>query len=639
MTKITYELLLTAFVLLFGFLKQNEGYAQSTEKCAIKSITIAERSKNPLLYDLNRAQVEEFTQNYIEKNLQSRGINSTITIPTVVHIMHNGEAAGTYPNISDAQILSAISNLNDAFKNQAIYAGSAFYNSPMDIEFVLAKVKVDGSATTGIERHNVTGKSYAAAYNTNGLNGDLTTGAPAAALFGDYYWNPQDYMNIWIVKKIDGVDTGSGASGTLGYASFPRSFPGASDGLVCQARAFGYNPAYSAANMGATPGFDFGTSPAPSSGNGTADHEVGHYFNLEHTFIGDDQGGAPGTICPLNLVVGTNSDGCADIAPHKRTNSVCPADSMTANTCVAGGGPNNYIHNFMNYSSDACFTGFSEDQRTRVYAALNGPRGAFKTAIGHQIAAANYPIVATTAPVCTNQTNSVLGIFEVSLNGTIYKSSNALHDGGYINRVASQPTITLNANTAYTMAVKVGVGNTADDELLDAYIDYNNDGAFNNTSERIFQSAAGTGKKNGAEFNVTFTTPTVGAFTANQKLRMRLISGFDNAVATIANSFTSDYGNIEDYSVAISTTLKSNNFDVDAKKLNVYPNPTSNILNIYNETTVELVTISLFDVVGKQVYKGLNVSQIDVNLLENGIYIAKFTFENGAVLNKKFTKN
>lgn len=640
MKKITCKSIILSALLMFGFIIQNTVYSQSGEQCAIKSISAKERQKNPLLYDSNRAQIEEFTRNFAASNVRYRGVNSTTTIPTVVHIIHNGEAVGTYPNISDAQILSAISNLNDAFKNQSIYAGSAFYNNPMDVEFVLAKVKADGASTTGIDRIDVTGKSYAAAYNTNGLNGDLTTGANADILFKDYYWNSQDYMNVWIVKKIDGVDTGSGASGTLGYATYPRSFPGSSDGLVCQARAFGYNPAYTAANPAATPGFDFGSSSTPSSGNGTADHEVGHYFNLDHTFVGDDQGGPAGTICPLDLVVGTNSDGCADIPPHKRTNSICPADSMTANSCVTGGGPNNYIHNFMNYSNDACFTGFSNDQRTRVYAAINGPRSAFKTAISHVTPAiVNFPVLTTYMPICTNQSNSTLGIFEVNINGIIYKSVSALHDGGYLNRVATQPTTILNSNTAYNITVKVGVGNTTDDELVDVYIDYNNDGSFNSTNERIFQSAAGTGKKNGAVFNIAFTTPTLGNFTADQKLRMRVISGFDNAVATIANAYTSDYGNIEDYSVAISSTLSIENNTIASKNLSVNPNPTSNFLNINNQTNSKITSIIIFDVVGKQVYQGSATDQINVDFLENGLYLMKFEFENGSVLNNKFIKN
>jgi hypothetical protein len=258
-------------------------------------------------------------------------------------------------------------------------------------------------------------------------------------------------MNIWVVNKIEGVDVGSVEGGVLGYATLPTTFPGVADGLVCQARAFGYNPAYDAQNPGATPGFDFGSSSEPSSGNGTADHEVGHYLNLLHTFTGDNNG----TSCPpASGTVGEDDDGCADIAPHRRTDSICPTDSATGNSCT--GGANEYVHNFMDYSSDVCFTGFSNDQRTRVNASLDGPRAAFKTSIGHMAPSANYPAAVVNTPVILDPNNYGLGIYDVTLNNFTYKSISAYNDGFYINRVASQPATTLLENTNYSMTVKVG---------------------------------------------------------------------------------------------------------------------------------------------------------------------------------------
>lgn len=631
MKKITLKL--TCFTLLVC-LSSVLSFAQQPEKCATDAITQAQRQKNPVRFDQNRAQLEAYVKNYVENNASSRSTNAITKIPTVIHVIHNGEAVGTYPNMSEVQLLSAITDLNDAFKNQGIYAGSAFYNNPMDIEFVLAKVKVDGTTTTGIERHNVTGKPYAAVYNSDGINGAPgTPGADSAILFKDYFWNPQDYMNIWVVKKIEGVDVGLTGNGTLGYATFPTTFTGSSDGLVCQARAFGYNPAYDSSNPGATPGFDFGSSTAPSSGNGTADHEVGHYLNLQHTFTGDNNGAD----CPADLVVGVNSDGCADIPPHKRTNSICPADSTSGNTCT--GGHNNYIHNFMDYSSDNCFTGFSGDQRTRVNAAIDGPRAAFKTAIGHSTPTiTTFPAAVTNVPTVTNQNGSDLGIFEVTLNGTTYKSISAYNDGFYLNRVASQPTTTLVANTSYTMTVKVGVGNTIDNELVDIYIDYDNNGAFNTTNERIFQSAGGTGKNNGDNFTINFTTPATGGFVNGQKLRMRVISGFDNGVDTLANSYTSDIGNIEDYSVVFNPVLAVAYNEINTNDIKIYPNPTNNILNISNATNNELTSITIFDTLGKQVFKGSNSDKVNVGNLENGMYFLKLEFNDNSVITKRFIK-
>lgn len=628
MKKITLKLNCLTLLL---FLSIAISYAQQTEKCATDPLMEIERQKNPTLFDQNRAQLEAYTRNYALNNSESRSPMAVTQIPTVVHVIHNGEAVGTYPNMSDVQLLSAITNLNDAFKNTTIYAGSAFYNSPMDIEFVLAQVKEDGSTTTGIERHDVSSKPYATEYNNNGIKGSSSLGVDSGVLFKDYFWNPQDYMNIWVVKEIDGVDVGTGAAGILGYATLPTTFPGVRDGLVCQARAFGYNPAYNSSNPGATPGFDFGSSPAPSSGNGTADHEVGHYLNLLHTFTGDNNG----TTCPpASGTVGTDDDGCADIPPHKRTNSICPADSATGNSCT--GGSNEYIHNFMDYSSDVCFTGFSNDQRTRVHATVDGPRSAFKTSVGHNAPTNTYPAAVTNTPVVINDVNSGLGVFEVTLNGNVYKSISAYNDGFYINRVASQPATTLVENTAYTMSVKVGIGST-NNELVDVYIDYNNDGTFA-ISERIYQTPGGSGKKNGEVFSINFTTPTTGNFVNSQKLRMRVISGFDNNVNTLSSAFTSDYGNIEDYSVVFNPVLSVHNNEIESGDVSIYPNPTNNSLNIKNATNNEITSILIFDALGRQVLQSSITDKISVSNLQNGLYFLKVEFNNSNSITKRFIK-
>ena len=629
MKKITLKL---KYLTVLLFLTGAVSFAQEVEKCATDGLMALERQKNPTLFDQNRNQLEAFTRNFAVSQSASKSVIAVTQIPTVVHIIHNGEALGTYPNISDAQIVSAITNLNEAFKNTAKFSGSTVYNSPMEIEFVLAKVQEDGSTATGIERHDVSAKSYGSEYNSNGILAE-DSGVDSAVLFQDYFWNPQDYMNIWIVKEIDGVDIGTTGNGILGYAALPATFPGVSDGLVCQARAFGYNPAYDPSNPGATPGFDFGSIGSPSSGNGTAVHEVGHYLNLYHTFTGDNTGAA----CPpASGTVGTDDDGCADIAPHKRTDSICPADNATGNSCT--GGSNEYIHNFMNYSTDACMTGFSSDQRIRVYASVEGPRAAFQTTLGHIAPSNNYPAAVVNTPFIIDPDSYGLGIYEVTLNGSTYKSISAYNDGFYLNRVASQPTTTLVENTAYTMTVKVGVGNTTTNkDLVNVYIDYNNDGTFANT-ERIYQTAAGDGKSNGGVFSINFTTPTAGNFINSQKLRMRVIASYDNTVNTISNAFTSDASNIEDYSIVFNPVLSLGDTGLDSNNIKIYPNPTNSRLKIENLTNRKIGSITIFDSLGKQVLKTANTDKIEVNNLEMGVYFLELKLHNSETIIKRFIK-
>ena len=103
-----------------------------------------------------------------------------------------------------------------------------------------------------------------------------------------------------------------------------------------------------------------GGSLAPYNLGGTATHEVGHYLGLYHTF----QGGCDTGSCS------TTGDNVCDTPAMSTATSGCPAGK---NTCSAPG--DDPIHNYMDYSTDICYTNFTTGQDTRMNSMVTQYRG------------------------------------------------------------------------------------------------------------------------------------------------------------------------------------------------------------------------------------------------------------------------
>jgi hypothetical protein len=262
--------------------------------------------------------------------------HAVITIPVVVHVIHDGDAVGSGENIADLQVLSQIQVMNEDFRR---IAGTPGFGPGVDveIEFCMAQTDPNGNPTNGINRVNL----GQASYTMTQVNSNVK---PTTQ------WNPNEYLNMWSVRF------GGGDAGILGYAQFPdasglaglNATGGAAntDGVVMAFTAFGSSDIYPAGVYG-----------APYDKGRTTTHEVGHWLGLRHIW-GD--GG-----CSVD-------DFCADTPAAAGPNYGCPTG---ADSC-AGGGPDQ-IENYMDYTDDACMDRFTQNQKDRMLVVMaNSPRRA-----------------------------------------------------------------------------------------------------------------------------------------------------------------------------------------------------------------------------------------------------------------------
>ncbi len=471
-------------------------------------------------YAAKRQEFHQSMMDYLSNNNSSqRALSGTVTIPVVVHIIHLGEAEGTGTNISDAQIQSAIDNLNDA------YANTGYNGLDTEIQFVLAARDENCSATDGINRINGTGVS---GYSTDGITDANETDVKALSK-----WDNYTYYNIWVVSEIDGND---GGAGTQGYAYFPGASSSV-DGAVVLYNAFGYDP------TGAL-GYNL---KSYTNYNVTTIHELGHGLDLYHTFQGDD-GDGDGTAdqCPANGDPTTDGDLCADTDAHRRDDSDCDA---IQNTCHGVSGSTVY-NNFMAYSSDDCQDRFTSDQKDRMRAALELERPGLITSLGGTAPTETGPIAATCSVDYTTPNSFGMGITDFEFNTIHVVSGTSQNDEGYHDRTCAFKT-DLTAGSDYDLNIELGPANNQD---IEVWIDYNNDGDFEDANENVFSGTSDV------SFSGVVSVPSSGV-TLDTYLRMRVtVDWFGNTIS--GSCYNPQYGEVEEYAVMVSSTCTDPDFPV-----------------------------------------------------------------------------
>ena len=273
------------------------------------------------------------------KNARLANPNQThavITIPVVVHVIHNGDTYGTGENITDEQVLSQIQVMNEDFRRMV---GTPGFGPGVDveIEFCMAQTDPSGNPTNGINRVNL----GVASWDNAGAEGTLKPSTQ---------WNPNNYLNMWTCRF------GGDLNGVLGYAQFPDAsglagMPASggaanTDGVIMAFNAFGSSDIYPE-----------GSYAAPYDKGRTTTHEVGHWLGLRHIW-GDGNCSA--------------DDFCADTPTAAAANFGCPTGT---DSCPGGGV--DQIENYMDYTDDACMDRFTQNQKDRMLTVMSvSPRRA-----------------------------------------------------------------------------------------------------------------------------------------------------------------------------------------------------------------------------------------------------------------------
>ncbi len=439
------------------------------------------------------------------------------TIPVVVHVIHTGGAVGTTYNPSVAQIQSAINYLNQVYEGTLPGIEGV---GEIQINFALATRDPNCNPSSGITRTDGSGITD---YTTLGVNANNTNGVNESVVKNLIRWDPYRYYNVWVVNRIDGND---GTSGSFigGFAYFPGA-PSTLDGTIMLATQMNTN-------------------------RKTLPHEIGHAFNLYHPFQG-----ASGATCPTNADCTIDGDEICDTDPITQpAGFVCRTGT---NSCTGTPYSINTEHNFMNYTN--CATLFTADQKIMMLAAAAGP---FRSGLATSWAkSASYPVLPFTPPIAaactpvtsgTGTSSNTAGNINFLIANRNLSSGNSRSDNGYLNGAAGCLNLVelISGNTYPFTLSPLG----ANYEQLRVWIDYNNNGIFENVTEQVFYQndigpPAAYNMTASGNFNVPVTAVT------NTVLRMRVIeeisTRYGGAYNINSSCYNPVYGQAEDFPVMI----------------------------------------------------------------------------------------
>ncbi|NQY11978.1 MAG: T9SS type A sorting domain-containing protein [Flavobacteriales bacterium] len=290
-------------------------FAQKNMQCAINEKMEQLKEDDPAKYKevmkanaKQKAEVREIMKSNITKAA------TTYVVPIVFHIIHDGNLG----LLSEDKIIQAVEWLNEDYGGTSPYKDNVdplFESLYADIgfEFRLAQIDPSGDCSNGINYYNNAQYSYGE-----------TSPIPVTWVQNQWpvKWGEDDYVNIYLQRS-------------LGYGYATSSY------VVLD--VVHLNGA--------------GVGSEGSDNRSWIMHELGHFFNLDHTWGGNNDAGKNGN-CSLD-------DGIEDTPRCKGTYSC----NKNLNSCDDGAGDlKDMVHNIMDYSS--CAFMFTEGQKEMLVASM-----------------------------------------------------------------------------------------------------------------------------------------------------------------------------------------------------------------------------------------------------------------------------
>uniref|UniRef100_UPI003D6B2ADA GEVED domain-containing protein n=1 Tax=Lewinella sp. TaxID=2004506 RepID=UPI003D6B2ADA len=193
------------------------------------------------------------------------------------------------------------------------------------------------------------------------------------------------------------------------------------------------------------------------------------------------------------------------------------------------------------------------------------------------------------------------------------------NNGGYANYTGTSTVVNANTNVSWTLVP--GFSSSVYSEYWTIWIDFNQDGDFNDSGEMVSQGN-GTSTITGSAY--------IPSNVPSGSTRMRVSMKY-NGYSSPCESF--QYGEVEDYTIVIGSAMPEgvNSFIQNKNILGIHPNPAMEYVqldfnaNSSGEALVELVNLTgrTVKLLHKEVLEGENILRLNLSDLPEGTYIVQ----------------